>query len=109
MTDAKPAFAVDLWIQNSSGLTRPFTTDSPSPQDPSTTTTPRKPLSVSSVNIVPAHPRSLRTIRWMPTESATLRCSNPFCTRYAMARSVKSDAMQRRMAASSASGPRTCR
>ncbi len=44
-------------------------------------TTPSNPDSVSIVNITPDEPRSLRTIRWMPADSATSPCANPLWTR----------------------------
>ena len=44
-------------------------------------TTSRKPDSVSSVNITPLAPRSLRTMCWTPADSATCECSKPWCTR----------------------------
>ena len=44
-------------------------------------TTSSKPDSVSSVNMTPAAPRSLRTIRCTPADSATSACAKPLCTR----------------------------
>ena len=69
--ERKPWRRVALCTHHSSGLTRPCTTISPRPQAPVTSTTSREPLSVSSVKITPAQARSLRTIFWTPTESAT--------------------------------------
>ncbi len=39
------------------------------------------PDSVSIVNITPELARSLRTMRWMPADSATPACAKPLCTR----------------------------
>jgi hypothetical protein len=44
-------------------------------------TTSRKPDSVSMVNMTPAAPMSLRTMRWTPAEIDTSACENPLCTR----------------------------
>ena len=44
-------------------------------------TTWSKPDSVSSVNMTPAAPRSLRTMRWTPADNATSACANPLWTR----------------------------
>ena len=44
-------------------------------------TTSRKPESVSSVNMTPLAPRSLRTMCCTPAESATALWSKPWCTR----------------------------
>ena len=44
-------------------------------------TTSSKPDSVSSVNMTPEAPRSLRTIRWTPADSATSAWANPWWTR----------------------------
>ncbi len=44
-------------------------------------TTSRKPDSVSSVNITPLEPRSLRTICWTAADSATSPWSKPWCAR----------------------------
>ncbi len=41
----------------------------------------RKPDSVSSVNITPLVPTSLRTMCWTPTEIATWAWSKPWWTR----------------------------
>lgn len=46
------------------------------------------PDSVSTVNMTPAAPTSERTIFWMPADSATSSCSNPWWARYAIARSL---------------------
>ena len=46
------------------------------------------PDSVSIVNITPDAPTSERTIRCTPTDSATVSCSKPWWTRYAIARSL---------------------
>ena len=57
----------------SSGLTVPCTTVSPSPQAALISTTRGNPVSVSIENITPAAPRSARTMRCTPTDSATFR------------------------------------
>ncbi|CKS01865.1 Uncharacterised protein [Mycobacterium tuberculosis] len=44
-------------------------------------TTSSKPDSVSMVNMTPAAPRSERTMRCTPADSATTSCSKPLCTR----------------------------
>ena len=44
-------------------------------------TTSVKPDSVSMVNITPAAPRSERTMRCTPADSATSACAKPLCTR----------------------------
>ena len=44
-------------------------------------TTSLNPESVSSVNMTPLAPRSLRTMCCTPAESATASCANPWCTR----------------------------
>ncbi len=50
-------------------------------------------------------PPRASTIRWMTTASATVRWSMPLVLRYTTARSVHSDAQQRRTASSTASAP----
>ncbi len=70
-------------------------------------TTSRKPESVSSVNITPLEPTSLRTMYWTPAESATSECSKPWWTRYEIARSLNSDANTSCTAFTTASLPRT--
>lgn len=75
-----------------SGSTVPCTTVSPRPHAALITATRGKPVSVSIENITPEPPRSDRTICWTPTESATSRWSKRLAWRYAMARSVNSDA-----------------
>ena len=72
-------------------------------------TTLRKPESVSSVNITPLAPRSLRTMCCTPTEMATWAWSKPWCTRYAMARSLNRLAYTSCMDLSTWSRPRTFR
>ena len=57
----------------SSGSTLPWTTFSPSPHAALISTTLSKPVSVSIENITPAPPRSERTMRWTPIDSATLQ------------------------------------
>ena len=44
-------------------------------------TTSRKPDSVSSVNMTPLAPRSLRTMRCTAAESATSPCAKPWWAR----------------------------
>ena len=63
------------------------------------------PDSVSTVNSTPEAPTSDRTIRWTPAERATSWWSKPWCTRYAIARSLYSEANTLRMAASTLSMP----
>ena len=53
----------------------------PALQDAVMNTTSRNPESVSSVNITPLDPRSLRTMCCTPTDSATSEWSKPWCTR----------------------------
>ncbi len=72
-------------------------------------TTSGKPDSVSMVNMTPAAPRSLRTMRCTPADSATCACSKPLCTRYEIARSLYSDANTWRMRSSTDSMPITFR
>src|SRR5260363_379723 len=55
-------------------------------------TTSLKPDSVSSVNITPEAARSERAIRCTPADNAISACAKPWCTRYAVARSLYKDA-----------------
>ncbi len=55
--------------------------------------------------MTPALARSERTIFWTPTDRATCRWSNPRCARYTIARSVNSEAKQRRTASRSMPSP----
>ena len=66
---------------NSSGSTMPWTTVSPSPQAPVTSTVRGNPVSVSIENITPEEARSERTMRCTPTESATFMWSKPWFSR----------------------------
>ena len=59
--------------------------------------------------MTPLAPRSLRTICCTPTDSPTSECSKPWCTRYAMARSLNSDANTSCSAARRSRSPRTLR
>ena len=72
-----PAASIGLCTKNSSGFTAPCTTVSPSPYELVMKTASGKPDSVSIVNITPELPRSLRTMRWMPADSATPACAKP--------------------------------
>ena len=65
------SFSRGLKTRNSSGVTAPWTTFSPSPQAPVMTTRSRNPVSVSMENMTPALSLSERTIFCTPTESAT--------------------------------------
>ena len=67
------------------------------------------PDSVSMVNITPDAARSERTIRCTPADSATCSWANPWWTRYAMARSLNSEANTSRTASSTESMPRMFR
>ena len=62
-------------------FTAPCTTVSPSPYELVMNTASGNPDSVSIVNMTPELARSLRTIRWMPADSATSPCAKPLCTR----------------------------
>jgi hypothetical protein len=88
-------------------VTRPETTASPRPGLASITTSFRAPVTGLAVNSTPAV--SAAAMRWTTTASFTVAWSSPRCSRYAIARSVQSDAQQRRTASSSASDPTTLR
>ena len=70
-----PVASVGLNTVHSSGVTTPWTTNSPSPYAPDTVTTSRKPDSVSSVKMTPELALSERTIGMTPTDSATFSWS----------------------------------
>jgi hypothetical protein len=73
MIGRKPAESVGLKTVHSSGVTTPWTMNSPRPYEPVTTTASRKPESGSRVKITPELALSERTIGCTPTEMATWR------------------------------------
>ena len=92
---------------NWSGLTAPETTAWPEPGLALITVSVRVPVTGFAVNRTPAVAAS--TMTWTTTASPTSRLLIPLAERYATARSLQSDAQQRRTASTTASAPVTSR